>query len=290
MILRAVAADKDTGRKLKFFVRTDMAVSYTKFSSLKMLDAIRVNGIVQHANYILRSGDVVEIEMDEKSVSDVEPVEGEVNVVYEDDDLLIIDKPAPLACQSSSRNSSPALENRLMAKYGPSFVFRPINRLDKGTSGLMCAAKHAHAADLLQRQLHTDAFVREYLAVVEGRIEGEGRIDLPIAKADAASVRRVIDHTRGRTAVTDYRVISSGDSCSLVRLRLLTGRTHQIRVHLSSIGHPVMGDFLYGREEEGLQGRFALHSALIRLTQPLTGKIIQYESPLPDEMIKLLNE
>lgn len=289
MILRATAAIKDDGRKLKFFVRSDMAVSYTKFSSLKMQGAMKVNGTVQHANYILRPGDTVEIVMDEASVSRAEASDGDVDVVYEDDDLMIIDKPAPLACQSSSRNPMPALENRLMAKFGPSFVFRPINRLDKGTSGLMCAAKHAHAADLLQRQLHTDQFVRKYLAVVDGRMEGSGRIDLPIAKAGEATVKRVISHETGKPAVTDYETVVSGDARSLVRLRLLTGRTHQIRVHLSSMGHPVTGDFLYGIETADLPGRFALHSAYISLRQPLTGETIKYESPLPDELRKLLD-
>jgi 23S rRNA pseudouridine1911/1915/1917 synthase len=176
------------------------------------------------------------------------------------------------------------LENRLAFCY-PDMIFRPLNRLDRGTSGLMAAAKHAHAAQILQKQLHTDAFVREYLAVVEGYMTGEGTIDAPIAKEEAATVRRVIDYERGVRAVTHYRVERSGEQFSLVRLRLETGRTHQIRVHLSHMGHPIVGDFLYGHEDPRLPGRFALHSTYIRLVQPVTGEIIERTSPLPSELL-----
>ena len=214
-------------------------------------------------------------------------------VVYEDDDVIIIDKPAPLATQRSPKQPGGTLENRLAHRYRDrpgGFVFRPLNRLDRGTSGLMAAAMNAHATHCLQKQLHTDAFVREYLAVVDGRMTGEGVIDAPIAKAQAATVRRVIDHERGLPAATRYRVIASGERRSLVRLRLETGRTHQIRVHLASIGHPVAGDFLYGAEDPRLPGRFALHSTYIRLVHPVTGDVIERESPLPDALAALMED
>ena len=152
----------------------------------------------------------------------------------------------------------------------------------------MAAAKHAHAYQRLQKQLHTDAFVREYLAVVEGEWSGEGTIDLPIAKENDATVRRIIDFESGKRAVTYYRVLESGNGRALVRLRLETGRTHQIRVHLSQTGHPIAGDFLYGTEISALPGRFALHSAHIELNHPMTGARIRLDSPLPEELKKLL--
>ena len=130
--------------------------------------------------------------------------------------------------------------------------------------------------------------MREYLAVVEGELRGEGCVELPIAKEDAATVRRVVDMERGKPAVTHFRVISSRSGRTLVRLRLETGRTHQIRVHMAAIGHPVAGDFLYGHELAELPGRFALHSAAIELDQPLSGERIRIESPLPDERRLLL--
>ena len=291
--LKGVAAEKDAGRQVKYFVRGDMGVSYGQFSSLKARNGLLVNGVPVHANHLLRPGDAVTVLLeDTPGEKPVPPEEGAVTIAYEDEDVLIIDKPAPLPCQCSPKQPAGTLENRLAFLYRqrPGFVFRPLNRLDKGTSGLMAAAMNAHAAQRLQRQLHTDAFVREYLAVVEGDLAGEGTIDAPIAKAEAATVRRVVDHENGRRAVTHYRVIERGEGRSLVRLRLETGRTHQIRVHLAHLGHPIVGDFLYGAEDPRLPGRFALHSTSIRFLHPVTGEVIQRESPLPGALAALLGD
>ena len=287
--LVAVAGAGDAGRRVKYFVRGGMGLSSRRFGALKMSGGLKVNGEIVHANYMLREGDAVEVLIDDAPVNTVAPDPTPVDVVYEDDDLLIIDKPAPLACQCSPKQSAMTLENRLAARC-PGLPFRPINRLDKGTSGLMATAKHAHAAKLLQRQLHTDDFVREYLAVVEGAMTGAGVIDAPIAKAPAATVRRVVDFESGARAVTRYRVIRTGKRYTLVRLRLETGRTHQIRVHLQSLGHPVVGDFLYGAEDARLPGRFALHSTYIRLVHPIAGGVIERASPLPAELAALMKD
>ena len=288
MILESVVLPADDGRKIKFYVRGAMGVSYGQFASLKMREGMRVNGVPVHANHILRTGDRVEVAIEETGSSLAEPVAGEVDVRYEDDMLMILNKPAPLACQSSSRNAAPALENFLMARYGAGFVFRPLNRLDKGTSGLMCAAKNAHAYQLMQKTLHTGDYLRQYLAVVCGRMEGSGVVDAPIAKEDAASVRRVVDYEKGKPAVTRWESQGVFGEYSLVRLTLETGRTHQIRVHMAHLGHPVAGDFLYGTELACLPGRFALHSARIRLTHPMTGEVLEITSPLPEELQNLL--
>ncbi len=288
MILESVVLPADDGRKIKFYVRGAMGVSYGQFASLKMREGMRVNGVPVHANHILRTGDRVEVAIEETGSSLAEPVAGEVDVRYEDDMLMILNKPAPLACQSSSRNAAPALENFLMARYGAGFVFRPLNRLDKGTSGLMCAAKNAHAYQLMQKTLHTGDYLRQYLAVVCGRLEGSGVVDAPIAKEDAATVRRVVDFEKGKPAVTRWESQGVFGEYSLVRLTLETGRTHQIRVHMAHLGHPVAGDFLYGTELACLPGRFALHSARIRLTHPMTGEVLEITSPLPEELQNLL--
>ena len=285
--LERAAGEKDAGRKVKYFVRGDMGVSYHQYASLKAQGGLTVNGAAARANDLLRPGDVVAVRLYEPERVDVAPDPTPVDIVYEDEDIFIIDKPAPLACQCSPKQDAMTLENRLAHRF-PGRVFRPLNRLDKGTSGLMAAAKHAHAAQALQRQLHTDRFVREYLAVAEGRMTGEGVIDAPIAKEAAATVRRVVDYENGRPAVTRYRVEQAGDGCSLVRLRLETGRTHQIRVHLAHLGHPVVGDFLYGKEDPRLPGRFALHSTHLRLTHPVTGETVECESPLPEALRRLL--
>ena len=290
--LTSVAGPEDAGRKVKYFVRGGMGVSYHQFAALKTRGGLCVNGAPVHANYALRPGDAVSVTLEDAPREAPAFDETPVDIDYEDEDILIVDKPAPLATQCSPKQSAMTLENRLAWRYRdvPGFVFRPLNRLDKGTSGLLAAAKNAHACQRLQRQLHTAAFVREYLAVVEGRLEGAGTIDAPIAKQAAATVRRVVDRENGVRAITHYQVVQSGERQSLVRLRLETGRTHQIRVHLAHIGHPIAGDFLYGREDARLPGRFALHSARIRLEHPVTGAVVERESPLPRALSQILED
>ena len=287
-MLTAAVSEEDAGRLVKYFVRGRMGVSYHQFAALKVRNGVRVNGRAVHANHVLQYGDSVEVCLEEGAAAEIAPDPTPVSVVWEDDDILIIDKPAPLACQCSAKQAGMTLENRLAYRY-PGMVFRPLNRLDRGTSGLMAAARHAHAAQVLQKQLHTEQFVREYLAVAEGRMEGSGVIDAPIAKEAAATVRRVVDAVNGVPAVTHYRVVAAGEGRSLVRLRLETGRTHQIRVHLAYLGHPIVGDFLYGREDPALPGRFALHSTYIRLVHPITGEIVERTSPLPTELERLMD-
>lgn len=287
----ACAAEKDAGRKIKYFVRGDMQVSYSQFSALKAGNGLLVNGKNVHANYELKAGDEVCVLLpDAPSAKNVLAESGDINIVFEDADIYIIDKPAPLACQCTSKQPIGTLENRLHAYFSdePNFVFRPLNRLDKGTSGLMAVARHAHACQILQKQLHTPAFVREYLAVVEGTLCGEGSINMPIAKAEENSVRRVVNWAHGQQALTHYRSIETNGQRSLVRLRLDTGRTHQIRVHLSAIGHPISGDFLYGHELQTLPARFALHSTHLELVHPIRHEKLCFESPLPEELRRLM--
>ena len=175
----------------------------------------------------------------------------------------------------------------LLGENPDAFRYHPVNRLDKGTSGLMAVACHDHAQRLLSQQLHTDAFVREYLAVTQGvPSREEGLIDAPIARAGEGARRCV--SPAGQPARTHYRVERISGGRALIRLRLETGRTHQIRVHLSSIGCPVCGDYLYGTELPQLHGRFALHSARLCCRQPVTGERIDITEPLPQELESLL--
>ena len=168
-------------------------------------------------------------------------------------------------------------------------MYRPVNRLDKGTSGLMLVARSPHSQHRLQQLLHSPDFTRVYLAVVEGHLpHRQGVIDAPIGKEDAASIRRIIT-SNGKPSVTRYEVLRETEARSLVRLQLETGRTHQIRVHMAHMGCPVCGDFLYGHELSELPGRFALHSHEVLLTHPLTGKALHLVSPLPESLTSLLD-
>ena len=284
------AGPEDDGRRLSRLVRSGMGVSAHLYASLKRREAVLVNGEPARADRIVRAGERVSLLIeDETSADPAEPAETALRIVYEDDDVIVIDKPAPLSCMRGLAGDNDSLESRALWHYrGTDFVFRPVNRLDKGTSGLMALARHAHAQQLMQNALHTPRYVREYLAVTDGIMaRDEGIIDAPIAKADGATVRREV-RPDGKRAVTRFWTVTRGQGVSLVRLRLDTGRTHQIRVHLASLGHPVTGDFLYGREDDRLRGRFALHACFLSLDHPITGEKLSFTSPPPDVFGEIL--
>ena len=274
---------EDEGKRLREILRERMQISYSAMKSAKWNGEIRVNGARSTVDVRVRPGDRIEVLMPERQpVFIPEAFEIPLEIPYEDEWMMIVDKPAPLASQSSRSRPGNSLENAVYSYLGrpEGFIYRPVNRLDKGTSGLMVIAKDGHSQDLLQRELHTADFRREYVAMTAGIPEPEeGVIDLPIGKADGATVRREI-RPDGKPARTHYRVTEKRpDGRAMVRLRLETGRTHQNRVHLAAIGCPVCGDFLYGTEmPEEFPGRFALHSAYVRIRHPMTGAFIEMES------------
>lgn len=284
-------ADAQDGQRLSRFLRETLGVSYTAMKSAKWDNRILVDGVPAPVSRLLRAGERVTFrEAADAPVYALRPYALPLTIPYQDEHLLIVDKPAPLASQSSAGHPDDSLENALYAYFGcpADFVYRPVNRLDRGTSGLMAVARTPHAQQLLQRQLHTPDFQRVYLAVCEGAPpQDSGVIILPIGKADAASVRREV-RPDGKPSVTRYEVLDRAGRRSLLRLTLETGRTHQIRVHLSAIGCPVCGDFLYGTELDALPGRFALHSAALTLRHPLTGETLSLSSPLPPALSALL--
>ena len=282
----------DSGRRLRDILRQVMGVSYSAMKSAKWDGRITVDGTAVPVDTFVREGQRIAIRFrDAAPAYALRPYPLPLVIPYEDEHLYVIDKPAPLASQSSANHPDDALENALYAHLGcPSdFVYRPVNRLDKGTSGLMIVAKDAHAQHRLQRLLHSDDFARQYLAVVEGHLpSASGVIDAPIGKEDAASIRRLV-RENGKPSVTHYEVLQEGNRRSLVKLRLETGRTHQIRVHMAHLGCPVCGDFLYGTELTELPGRFALHSHELTLQHPLTMEGLHIVSPLPENLKALLD-
>lgn len=275
------------GRSVKSVALGQLKVSYGQLKRMKFSDHILVDGIPRHTDYILRAGECLRLCFPVETGPRVGAGSEALHVVWEDPDILIIDKPAPLP-SVASRQGGETLENRVFSYLDcpEGFIYRPVNRLDKGTSGLMMAAKNAHIQQRMQRMLHTDGFIREYLAVVDGRPgEEKGVIDLPIGHGPG--IKRVID-AAGRPAFTEYEVLKAGESRSLLRLKLHTGRTHQIRVHLAALGCPVAGDFLYGQEDERLPGRFALHSYRLCFCHPLSGEWVEARSPMPANLQEMV--
>jgi len=273
---------EEEGRKVRDILRRSMGVSYTAMKSAKWNGRIRLNGEPVHADAAVHAGDAVSIDWAQDApVYEIKPFELQLEVPYLDDGLMAVVKPAGIAVQSSRNHPDDSLENAVYAYFGcpKNFVYRPVNRLDKGTGGLMLIARTPHVQHLLQRQLHTASFRRRYLAWTAGRpVSDEGVLDFPIAKADGATVRRIVS-PEGKPSRTRYRVLREQEEGALLLLELETGRTHQIRVHLSHIGCPVQGDFLYGTEKpETFPGCFALHSAMLEVRHPLTGKQIRLTS------------
>ena len=278
------------GKLVRHAALQGLHLSSGQYKRAKFHGKVLLDGQPAMADAHVHAGQELCVFIPEKENTRPEAAEIPLWIPYEDEHFWMIDKPAPLPTASSAKQSGATLENAVFALMGcpETFVYRPVNWLDKGTSGLMLAAKTAHAQHLLQQMLHTENFIREYLAVVDGAPkEDEGVIDWPIGKAEGATVRREV-RADGREARTFYRVLYKGNNRSLVRLRLDTGRTHQIRVHMQAMGCPVAGDFLYGSELSELPGRFALHSACLRLRHPLTGEWIEREIPLPPALSALL--
>jgi len=259
--------------------------------SKRRLHGLLVDGEDIYTSYLVHPGQVVAILADDKAGSDIAPFDGPVNIVYEDQDLLVVDKPAGLTVHPCAGNWEDSLGARLVHYYrktGLEADFHPVHRLDKGTSGLMVVAKHPAAQHALTAALHSGAFLRCYLAVCEGCPEPiVGTIDAPLGRTQESYIKQCV-RSDGKSARTHYQVLRPQERFSLVALTLDTGRTHQIRVHMAHIGHPLAGDFLYGTEDPELIDRPALHSGYLRLSQPFTGEKLAFASPLPEDMARLL--
>ena len=220
----------------------------------------------------------------------IRPVDFPLDILYEDEDLLLINKPAGIAVHPAALTEETATIAGAAAHYLHSSCFHAVNRLDRGTTGVMAVAKTGFIHARCMTMLHTDDFQREYRAVCEGiPSPAEGDIDLPIGRAESSLLKRQADPL-GQPAHTHYEVLAASHGRALLRLTPTTGRTHQLRVHMAAIGHPLIGDWLYGTEDRALIARPALHSYHLRMMHPLTGAVIDVTAPLPEDIQRLLKE
>ncbi len=289
--LKLTASREQAGRTVKSVLKRELTMSSSLVDRLKRTETgLTVNGERVFTNAVLREGDrlVVDLTAAERS-TELPPIPMELDILFEDEHLLVVNKPAPLASIPSSLvPSEPTLAAGLLHYLGAGASLHLVNRLDRGTTGLLAAAKNAYVHDLLRRQLHSGCFRRIYQAVCVGGPEGEqGRIVQPIGRDPASAIRRRID-PEGKRAVTDYRVLRRWGTFTLVELLPHTGRTHQLRVHMAALSCPLAGDWLYGTEDRELIARPALHAARLTLVHPITGTEVDLVAPLPADMRKLL--
>ncbi len=291
-ILTYTVTPEEDGRMVKGILRGSLQLSYTLLKSLKWREnAILLNGQNVHVNTIVRAGDTVSVVLSERT-----PREdlycanaAKPDIVYEDDDLLVLNKPAGVAMHPKSGDASaPSLAAMLTNYLGEGSVPHFVSRLDKGTSGLLIAAKSGYVHDRLRRALHSSDLRREYRAVAVGRVEPPyGVIDAPIGRAEGSIIRLCV-RADGLPSLTEYETLQVNDRFTLLRLRPQTGRTHQLRVHMAYLGHPLAGDWLYGTEDKTLIARPALHSYELWFTQPVTGQELHFTAPIPQDMQRLM--
>ena len=291
VLTHTVTAVED-GRMVKGILRGEMQLSYTLLKSLKWREnAILLNGQSVHVNAIVRTGDVVSVALSERAPREDLYCEhaGRPDIVYEDEDLLVLNKPAGVAMHPKSDDASaPSLAAMLTSYLGEGSVPHFVSRLDKGTSGLLIAAKSGYVHDRLRRALHSDNLRREYRAVAIGKVEPpSGVIDAPIGRAEGSIIRRCVC-ADGLPSLTEYEVLQMNDRFTLLRLCPRTGRTHQLRVHMAHLGYPLAGDWLYGREDKALIARPALHSYELWFTQPVTMQELHFTAPVPQDMQRLM--
>lgn len=272
-------------------LREKIGVSERLLTKLKKNKKIYLNGNNDiFLDIPVKSLDMVEVDFDfDEDNSNIVPVKMDLNVIHEDDSLIVLDKPFNMPVHPSLNHYEDSLSNGLKYYYDSINLhrkIRPINRLDKDTSGIVIFAKNEYAQDRIR------ITNKIYLTILEGKLEGSGIIDKPIArKADSIIERCISDN--GEKAITEYSVIKNfkigNEEFSLVKCILHTGRTHQIRVHMASINHPILGDTLYGKSSS-LIGRQALHAHKLTFVHPIIKKEIEVTSSIPSDMNNIINE
>lgn len=281
------------GIKVDTLLKRHLHLSGTVVRRIKWLpDGILVDGARVNTRFCPLEGQVLSVRLDDpERRSGIVPAPGPLDILYEDGDMVVLNKAPGVSVHPGPGHFDDTLGNFLLDHYdreGEMADFHPVHRLDRGTSGLLAAAKHPHAQEVLKNQLHTNAFRRTYLAVCEGVPQPpEGTIEAPLGPKPGSLMEQMV-RPDGKFARTRYKVLGTYGGRALVELELDTGRTHQIRVHMAHLGYPLTGDFLYGQEDRELIGRPALHSHRLELCHPVTGERLTFTAPLPQDMEALL--
>lgn len=291
-VIDYIIDEADDGLRIEQYLRRKGYSGQNLAEIKRMPKSVLVNGEHYYMKQELNTGDHLSIHICETKCSEkIPPIQIPLDIVYEDEDIIVINKPAGMPIHPSLNNYMNSMANALAWYYqeqGKPFIFRCCNRLDRDTSGLTVVAKHLVSGNILSDMVRRRDIHREYLAIVRGHVSPEaGTINAPLARKPGTIIERTVDWEQGETAITHYRLVEEKNGHSLVSLRLETGRTHQIRIHMKYLGYPLIGDYLYNPDMEYI-GRQALHSHRLSFTHPITGEPMEFTAPLPKDMEKVL--
>ena len=291
-VIDYIIDEADDGLRIEQYLRRKGYSGQNLAEIKRMPKSVLVNGEHYYMKQELNTGYHLSIHICETKCSEkIPPIQIPLDIVYEDEDIIVINKPAGMPIHPSLNNYTNSMANALAWYYqeqGKPFIFRCCNRLDRDTSGLTVVAKHLVSGNILSDMVRRRDIHREYLAIVRGHVSPEaGTINAPLARKPGTIIERTVDWEQGETAITHYRLVEEKNGHSLVSLRLETGRTHQIRIHMKYLGYPLIGDYLYNPDMEYI-GRQALHSHRLSFTHPITGEPMEFTAPLPKDMEKVL--
>lgn len=290
-ILTHIVTAQEDGATVKHLLRQRFALSSSLLKSIKWREGgITLNGVPVTVTALCHAGDRLAADVSDSPSQNpnLHPIDFPLSILWEDEDLLILNKPAGITVHCAALTQEPVTVAGAVAHYLNSDQYHGVNRLDRGTTGVMVVAKSGYIHARCMALLHSGDFYREYRGICLGTPEPiSGHIDLPIDRDRDSLLKRHID-PQGAPAHTDYEVLAQRNGLSLLRLVPRTGRTHQLRLHMAEIGHPLAGDWLYGTEDKALIPRPALHSYAVHLRHPVTGAVLDITAPLPEDMQRLL--
>lgn len=276
---------------VKEVLKAEFSMSDRLLLKLKKLDKIYLNGNVTSVNHPVLENNLIECYLDyEEDNSNIIPTEMPLNIIYEDEAYIVVNKPAGIPVHPSMDHYTDSLSNGIAFYFnqiGLKKKIRPVNRLDKDTSGIVIFAKNEYIQECLVRQMKSKEFIKRYIAVVNGNLDNlEGTLNAPIARKEGSIIERCVSET-GDIAITHYKVLKRKTDFDIVECILETGRTHQIRVHFAYLGHSLLGDTLYGTSSS-LINRQALHAYEVEFTHPLSKKKVKYITTVPEDLNKLM--
>ena len=296
-----IVEDVDAGKRLDSFLAEKNTANYTRSFIGKMIEEnlVLYNGKPSKASTKIKTGDRIELFEKEPEPLAVKGEEIPLEIVYEDDDLMVINKPRGMVVHPAPGHTSGTLVNAVLSHAGESLssingVLRPgiVHRIDKDTSGLILVCKNDFSHMALAKQLEEHSITRRYHAICSGRLkEEQGTVSAPIGRDEKNRKQQAINYKHGKEAITHYRLLENLQNASLLECRLETGRTHQIRVHMKSIGHPLLGDPLYGPKKNlyAIKGQ-ALHAMVLGFVHPRSGEYMEFSADYPEDFQKLLNK